>query len=85
MAGDVLLPAAGTRQGELLVQVANLFEHTRVIRPVGLGAGIDAGGEDRHQICSILATYDFMTSSAPPPMLTRRVSTNARAAGFSQQ
>ena len=42
-------------------------------------------GRSAAQIWSIFATTCFMTSSAPPPMLARRESTNARAAGFSQQ
>src|SRR5205814_1405704 len=38
-----------------------------------------------HYTWRILATTCFITSSAPPPMLTSRESTKARAAGFSQQ
>ena len=46
---DVLLAAAGPRQRELLVQVGDLLEKALPIGPVGLGAGVDVGGEGLHR------------------------------------
>src|SRR5437016_4558776 len=85
VAAHVFLAAAGARQRQLLLQGADLLEHGRMVHPVRLGPRVDACGEDGHQIWRIFATTCFITSSAPPPMLTRRESTKARAAGFSQQ
>src|SRR5439155_16745150 len=76
-------PRAGER--ELLVEEPDLLEHGRVIHAIRLGAGVDAGREDGHQMPSIFATTCFITSSAPPPIAASRESTKARAAGFSQQ
>ena len=85
MAAHVLLAAARAGERELRIEEPHLLQHGRVVHAVHLGAGIDAGREDGHQMPSIFATTCFITSSAPPPIAARRESTKARAAGFSQQ